>query len=388
MDAAVPFAGRGLRVRVITDSRRTTASFADADVLSVTTNSRHGTNDESRRIITSLQPWLAELQPDLLIKKIDSTLRGNVAQESAALNEVFRKNQLVVCPAVPAQNRFVIDGQVVVEGRPLSETAYASDIRSPAPKQSLKALFEGRLPGWTVRTESPAEPSGAFSAPDRKCIIICDAAEDDDLLNIVRRRQTSLQQTLFVGASGLTRALARVCCRTDGKRDGDGRKTAGPTLFLIGSLAVATAKQLARLTEVKGVTLFQLTGAAPLPDGRLQSVNDAGQDHIFVIKAPAKSDQAASPDPALVVSALARSAVRLAVRTNLATIVATGGDTAQALLAALEADQVTVAGEIRPGVVFGRAVCRHGDYNLVTKAGGFGSADLFLDILEFFDADS
>jgi uncharacterized protein YgbK (DUF1537 family) len=388
MDAAVPFTRGGFRVQVLPDSTCLTESFADADVLSVTTNTRHCTADESRRIITSMQPWLEKLQPELIIKKIDSTLRGNVVEETKALNDIVRKNHVVVCPAVPAQNRLVKDGQVLVEGRLLAETIFVSDIRSPAPRQSLKALFESLSPGWTIRSESPADPILAISSPEKRCLTICDAGQEEDILNIARRRLRVYQDTLFVGASGLTCAMAQVLCDTNRRRAVDDWKTGGPLLFLIGSMAPATEKQLATLIKAREITLFELKVEASPDDGRLITFDKTVKNQIFVIKAPHTSAHAAGLNPELVLSALAQSAVELAAGVHLSTIVVTGGDTAQALLSALDAKHVAVVGEIKQGVVFGRVTCIHGEYNLVTKAGAFGNADLFLDILEFFDNDS
>ena len=63
-----------------------------------------------------------------------------------------------------------------------------------------------------------------------------------------------------------------------------------------------------------------------------------------------------------------------------ATVVATGGDTVEAILDALGIDALDVLGEFRPGIPVSRAGVERLDLTLVSKAGGFGSLDLFTEI--------
>jgi len=89
-------------------------------------------------------------------------------------------------------------------------------------------------------------------------------------------------------------------------------------------------------------------------------------------------------DPEKICAALADSVDAIIQFCNIGTIVATGGDTAQAILAKLGIKSIMVSGEIEQGVVYGTIDTAARPVFLVTKAGGFGKPELFLNILHFF----
>jgi uncharacterized protein YgbK (DUF1537 family) len=73
------------------------------------------------------------MEPDrLLFKKIDSTLRGQPASETAAALAHLKAQSGsafgIFAPAFPATNRTTIDGRVVVGGRPLERPRSGSAI--------------------------------------------------------------------------------------------------------------------------------------------------------------------------------------------------------------------------------------------------------------------
>ena len=65
---------------------------------------------------------------------------------------------------------------------------------------------------------------------------------------------------------------------------------------------------------------------------------------------------------------------------HLAALVATGGDTVDAILDAFGVGALDVLGEFRPGVPVSRAATGESGFTLVSKAGGFGAPGLFAEI--------
>jgi len=98
-DAAVAFAaGRGSVSRV----------------QAVSTESRDLTE---REIVQRMQSIArAEGHADLIFKKIDSTLRGNVHAEITAAMDAFQCNGAIITPAFPDMGRSVQDGHLHVDG--------------------------------------------------------------------------------------------------------------------------------------------------------------------------------------------------------------------------------------------------------------------------------
>src|SRR5919107_6028349 len=67
----------------------------------------------------------------IVYKKLDSTLRGNVAVELAAALGGARRDRVVVAPAFPAAGRTTVGGIQRVHGVPVDETEMANDPHTP-----------------------------------------------------------------------------------------------------------------------------------------------------------------------------------------------------------------------------------------------------------------
>lgn len=109
-------------------------------------------------------------------------------------------------------------------------------------------------------------------------------------------------------------------------------------------------------------------------------VRAAGSARVAVARVPA------SPrgEPGAVARSFA-AGIRTAIEglggpDRIAALVATGGDTAEAILDAFDAPVLDVLGEFRPGIPVSRAASAGGDLTLVSKAGGFGAPELFVEI--------
>ena len=87
-------------------------------------------------------------------------------------------------------------------------------------------------------------------------------------------------------------------------------------------------------------------------------------------------------DAAEVARGLADGAARLLERTPVAAVVATGGDTAIAILQRLSQPVLRVTGDLLPGIPFSRIRTDSGDLWFVTKAGGFGGRDTCVAIAQ------
>src|SRR4051812_10256876 len=119
LDTAAPFAARGWRTCVVPWPGSSTLATATewqrmagaSDVVVVDTSSRHvAPREAARRVraaVTAAQGIRRRRGADAyqLYKKIDSTLRGNVAAELAAFRATTGVARLPLAPAFPAQGR-------------------------------------------------------------------------------------------------------------------------------------------------------------------------------------------------------------------------------------------------------------------------------------------
>jgi 4-hydroxythreonine-4-phosphate dehydrogenase len=267
----------------------------------------------------------------VLIKKIDSTLRGHVAAELAAAAGVLGRRPILFAPAFPGQGRTVRDARLHLAGKPRS-----GDLRALLAHAGLPATH---LDLASVRGGGLARAMRAALATGAKALA-CDAVRDADLDAIARAGLRLRPRPLFVGSAGLARALARTFARTAAapRPKLDWR----PVIAVVGSASPVSARQARELARSR-----RLIGAGALV--RMAWTREPGPRDIPAVRR------------------LGRQVARLAPRAH---YVLTGGETARAVLAARGLRELRLLGEVEPGVPFGMAP----DGTLVcTKAGAFGN---------------
>ena len=213
-DAAVQFAMRGLAVRVsLSDNLR-----EPIDVLAVSTESRDCGLASFR---AALEPLLS-LNPRILFKKIDSTLRGYAGAEVSATLDAFGYDFALVTPAFPAMGRIVESGYLLLQG----EIGFV-----------------------------PLDLAACF--PDRKsCFLLRDATCDADLDAIVRDGLALDGRVVWAGSAGLAAAVARAIAAG---APGELTFAPAPPMFCLGSDHPVTLEQQRRLMEARsGSTVLRI----------------------------------------------------------------------------------------------------------------------------------
>jgi len=367
MDSAGPFATLGIETWVVAMPLRCDpALLACARVVSVNTDTRHLDASEAAARVNEIVCHLGAAGFDIFIKKVDSTLRGNVVAETLALRAVSGRHAVLVAPAFPAQGRTVSKGIVHVDGRPLAQTAFAKDALSPPPLAPLQEVFATADRALRVQT---ATADDAFdSSAD---VWIVDSAQDADLIKIVRTFKKRLGETLMVGSAGLTRAVAPVCFDAQPALPGPHQVT-GTIVFAVGSRASRSAEQVEALAAEPQTCVLRAPNGS-LPAARIPPARN------LVLKATA-DDAGHEGDAGRVAEDMAKHAIELARGTRAQVLVATGGDTAIAILAASDNPALQVLGDLMPGIPYARIRLNGTSLWLVTKAGGFGVRTTFLDV--------
>jgi D-threonate/D-erythronate kinase len=324
---------------------------ARADVRVVDTESRSTTPAEA---VARVAASAAAAPGTRYFKKIDSTLRGHVAREVEALMRVIGASAAVVCPAFPAQGRIVRHRTLLVDGVPVAETAVGRDPdfpRAAGGRTTVVDLLRPHLEqpvAWVPLADVRASLDALAVRLTRLdgMVAVADAETDADLERLVDAALSLDRPPLLVGAAALGRALAAAL-----------GLLSGPVTLPPGRrwLLVAGSRQPATRCQVL-------------------AARAAG---LRVLATP----EAEAADPAAAARGLAAEACRLLARETFDLVAVTGGQTAVALYEALGAEGPELLGAPRPGLALGvlRAPRQPG-LAVLTKAGGFGPADLFVTL--------
>lgn len=322
----------------------------------------------------------AQVGQGALYRKIDSTLRGHVAVEIAATLEIAGPGAFaLVCPAYPATGRVVRDGAIHVHGQPLADTEIwrlgghgSTDLKALLGEAGLRPAGLGldAVRGPDLADRLQAARAGVARA------VVCDAETEGDLGALVAAA-LPMAGVVWVGSGGLTIPLAQALSPGGAVRPEAATRRAGPTLVAVGSASSVSREQLAVLAEDPRVAVLAVPPRVLLagpegPDWRpasralVAAVGKPGRDTVAIAIDPAAPiDPQAGPALAAALGALAGRQLG-----RFGALVATGGETARALLAQTGARCLDIRRELEPGIVLSQA----GALPVVTKAGAFGDA--------------
>jgi len=318
---------------------------------------------------------------DLLFKKIDSTLRGHVAEELRAVLEVPEAvHAAIVCPALPTQGRTLKDGVLHVHGQPRVGACGmpVNLMKLLAPVDDGALLL--RPPHGLTAAALARELLSVLERGTR--VVAVDAADAEDLRRlalaiVIVSRSVRL---LAVGAAGLCKALATELLQAGGPEHPmlAPSRHHPPIVAVVGSFSPVTTQQVDELASQADLHVARLDAATWLeaPADVAQTIATAqacaghGDPVVLAVSgsAPAASSRA-------LVQRMAQAAQPLLHCAS--TLVLTGGDTARSVLDRLGVGRLEVLGELEPGI----CLSRDGQRFVVTKAGGFGDSQSLVRVL-------
>ena len=379
-------------------------------VISVDTDSRSLSADRAyAKVRSAAEQLVAEGWTDFY-KSVDSTLRGNLGAEVEAMLDVVKPACAIIATAFPKYGRTTVDGVQHLHGRPLHETEFGTDPTAPVKDADIaRRLAEGsrRKAGRLVLNQVRAGPTQIKTAiqgllADGVELMVVDIAEQDDLKRICLGLSQSDLRVLWVGSTGLAEFVPlafEVAARSDTFSQ-DRPLDPRPALALVGSASETTREQLRYAQTTSGLHIINLDPAKLIQNdstvfeeanSNLRAAIDSGHDTALVVRASrdeiaatqklgATLKLSAAQVAQRIVDALARAACNLIRENRISGIVATGGDTANALCNAVGAQALEILGEVEAGIPIMRVLGEQ-SLPLVTKAGGFGSPAAMGDAL-------
>jgi len=383
-DCAIAFARRGVTAAVSWGDGPVHAA-AESTVFSYDADSRGMTSE--RAAARHADALVRLLGPDrILFKKIDSTLRGQPAAETAAtvahLKAQFGSAFGILAAAFPATGRTTVDGRVRVSGRPLEQSEVWRRDHTYANANLVEMLATVGVAAETVTLAVIRGAVGALRvaldavAAKGGTVAVCDAETDDDLRRIAEASQPLSSGRFFIGSAGLAHALA---ARVPGGAVSAPAfaGSARGSLIVVGSLATASRAGARRLVVAGDVAHVPIEAGRLLArpeEGaatgcRVVDLLDAGQDVLVEIQTGDAPDLSLGPR---LVRSLAEALAPAAPR--MGGFAATGGETAAALLSRFGVNGIQLIEEVEPGVALGMTL---GNLTIpvVTKAGSFGDEE-------------
>ncbi|WP_122664911.1 four-carbon acid sugar kinase family protein [Pseudomonas viridiflava] len=312
-----------------------------------------------------------------LYKKIDSTLRGNVASEVAALQVHY--GLAIVAPAFPAMGRTTRDSVQLINGISVALSDVWRNENLTGTGNLLESLSAEGLRCVAVDIDTVRDEAALASAVDQALkskvqALVCDAVTDADLQHLARATAPLHRQLFWVGSAGLASHLPQAL-GLPGPADikVQGRS---PVLTVVGSMSEHSQQQAATLAGHSGCFCLEIDADTLLDPANTEQREQLitllylrlanGEDSLVTL-----SQQQRDPGVAALLSSALAEWLKPALAVT-GSLIATGGETARAILTAAGINRLEVQGELAPGVVLSRSET---GLNVVTKAGAFGQPD-------------
>ena len=144
-----------------------------------------------------------------VMKKVDSTLRGSVAAEIKAVDELYGSELVVFAPALPDLGRTTVGGVHLLKGIPITRTELAKDPKTPVTEDNITKLLEAVYDEPVTHISEDQVSAGEIDFSVGR-VFTCDSATNADLRSIIQAAVATGKRTLWVGTAAMADHLLGV----------------------------------------------------------------------------------------------------------------------------------------------------------------------------------
>lgn len=408
IDAGVQFAQNGISTGYYSDinSMQKALRNSENEVFIMNTNTRHLSPETAYRRLYEYSSIVCNENIGEILKKTDSGLRGNIRSELAAVldaAEAFsgRELKLHFIPAYPGMNRITRQGIQYIDGVPVRESVFGRDPFEPVKESDVVRLMQyanKRVYNASVR-DTQCKDIG------RGGMIAWDAETDQDIEKIIdkllgNRNNEGREIGLWAGCAAIAQVLADKL--SFHKSRVQAVRPMSKMIVVCGSLNQITKRQIEFARDrgfiekvAEADLLLQYNEGIPkqlkeildnivikYEEGKSCMI-DTGFPDLEKIRRLGKLHSCTANELGKQIAVLlGKIAAYLLYKEADINLLIIGGDTLQGFMDRLQYDEFQMLGEIKPGVVSIRIVKDGIERNLLTKSGGFGDKELFLQIIE------
>ncbi len=416
-DTGVQFSKQGYKTQVMIVSEKDSRSLADSgslaediDVFVIDTETRDVDAVTARNRIRSVLKGVNIGDEDLVYKKVDSTLRGNIGAELDECMRIFNKNLCIFTPSFPPNKRITVEGYLIVQDQPLGLSEYYSGDLVPEEASFIPFLLKQHtgFPIARIDLKEVIKGRDAISGILRKLyragkkIIVVDAINEEQLRAILLSSFDFQGTVLYCGSAGLANAFTEMYHE---RRHAPMpiNKSQKSVLIVSGSRRTIAQRQIEYLkskidlVDVRVHVEQIFADRQKYLDQCVTKVTQAIQDerHVVIHPDPRYHDKHIY-QKLLLKYTLDLRELELTIRRFLGEVVAnimentpvhniilTGGDTAIGVCSVLQIYNLNIVDELLPGIPLSVGQFKDKiDLNIVTKAGGFGEEDTFYTLVQ------
>jgi len=406
-DTALQFHLKGCNIQILLDYTIEPSGKSNTQAWSISTETRNKTPEEAYKIVTdATEKLINNFNAEYIYKKIDSTLRGNVARETLAVLKSMDGDAAVIVPAFPAEGRTTVGGYHLLKGVPLERTEVARDPHSPIFQSHIPTLLKqqtdneeiiGHIQLMTVmKGAGPVLLELNRLVKEGKKLIVVDAISTTDMEQIALAIEKSNCNLLPCGSAGLAQVLTKSWLPDTKYQHIPKVIPKLPVLIVSGSMASLSKTQIKKLAESDEfdsyVLELSLEDVLTEPSEELVErilehletenivavhINVSDEDEEEKIKELGLEKEKIS---SIITDYLANLSNKVIKKQTLI-FLTIGGETSYKCCNAIGSKQLQLIDEVEPSI----PLCLDLDAQwIVTKSGNFGMPSSLVNILKYF----
>ena len=409
-DTGVQFTKKGYNTKVLIFNKQSAIIIPNnLDVFVVDTETRELKSKIAREKLKNILKKLNINKNDMIYKKVDSTLRGNVGDEIEVIMNILKKDICIFSPSFPSHKRITIGGYLVVDQKPLGLTEYSPNNLKQEENSFIPFLFKKQtnfsvgqidLKDVTKGQKTILSKINKLYQKGNKIIVI-DSTSEQHLADIFSSGLKFNGSVLFSGSAGLANHFSnRYSKNEDLKINIENNKS--PVIIVAGSRNSIMENQINYLknrlsfAELK-IDLEQIFSNKDriLDDYTTKCIEAIKNNRDLVIHTNVTYNEKKLINKKLMLkyhltfreleikikNFLGELTFKIVENSNVRNLVLSGGDVALGVCKELNIYNMSILDELLPGIPL--AIANYKDYklNIITKAGGFGKEDALYNII-------
>lgn len=414
-DSALQFHLQGSNTQILLSNDVEPLDIDVTQTWAISTESRNVTpHDAYEKVKDTASMFVETLKPDYFYKKIDSTVRGNIAVETLGILEILGWDAAVIIPAFPTEGRITVGGYHLLKGVPIERTEMARDPHSPTCESHLPTLMKCQLPEELHSIIGAIELSTIMKGAgpilmkmnelinEGKKLIVCDSVSSVDIEQVALAITKSDYKILPSGTAAGARAFSKIWVYENEKNEEKEPLPNLPKLIVSGSATQINSNQIEKLEQSELfindrliISLDLLTILGGVKDELVEQIVSALNEKRFVLVHTAnliknysgieeetlRAELTKAELASVITDFLSELTKRVIQRKELI-LITLGGETSFKCCAQIGATQLKLVDEVASAIALSKA--NNGQW-IVTKSGNLGNPETLIDILKYFD---
>jgi len=409
-DTGVQFSKKGYNTKVSIFNKQSTIIIPDnLDVFVVDTETRELKSKIAREKLRNILKKLNINKNDMIYKKVDSTLRGNIGDEIEEIMNILKKDICVFSPSYPSHKRITIGGYLVVDQKTLGSSEYSSNNLKQEENSFIPFLLKTQTNFSVAQIDLKDVAKGQKTIllkinelyQKENKIIIIDSTNEEHLEDIFSSGLKFDGSVLFSGSAGLANHFPNVYNKSEELKINI-ENNEGPVIVVAGSRNSIMEDQINYLknrlnfTELiidleqifsnkskilDNYTTVCIKAIKTNRDLVLHTNAIYNEEKLINKKLMLKYKLTFRELEIYIKTFLGKLISKILKNSYVRNLILTGGDIALGVCEELKIYNMNILDELLPGIPLAIANYKNYKLNIITKAGGFGKEDTLYNLI-------